>query len=201
MTAYGDRSALKVRMGLEAGDTSQDAALDSLLEQMARYLDAQCERDFFRHPTTAVEPDETRIVRARGRSSRLGFRSGIVTLTSLESADSPAGPWTVVAAADYTFEPWDLPPDETYEQLLLLEGKWDAGFYRATGHFGFAAPPAMIVDANLDGARELHRQGPGGGAPVGVNQFGTPMFLRGTPKSVLDAIARYAWRNRDFSAD
>lgn len=199
MVAYAALADLKAR--LEITDAAQDALLNGLLEQVARFLDGECERDFFRHPTLAVDPAETRIIRTTGRSRRVAVRDGMITVSSVETATSPAGTYTAVAATDYAFDPYELPPEETHEHLLLVPTsayrKWPEGYVRIVGHFGFAAVPRMIVDANLDGARELYRQGPGGGGPIGVTQFGTPIFNRGMPKSVLDAIDRYAWR--DFS--
>lgn len=199
MVAYATLADVKTISGLKAGDPSNDDSYAIFLERVARYLDTECGRDFFRHPTLAGDPPETRIVRASGRHRRLMVRSGIISLSGLESATAPTGPWSAVAAAEWYLDPWDLPPHESYEAIVRVDGEaWAAGFYRPTGHFGFDAVPPLIVTANLEGARELERQGPGGGGPVGVNQFGTPLFMRGEPKSVNDAIRHYAWRRRNF---
>lgn len=203
MTAYALLDDLKADLGVDAADTSQDVVLTRRLEFMARWLDVECERTFTRQP---VAGDATFTFHGHGRRS-LPVRRGIVSIGGIEVAEGTGQSYAALDPAGWYLDPPDLLPEDSYDRIVLTDvagrSVWSRGVktIRLTGTvLGFLAVPTLIVAANLDGARELHRQGPGGGGPVGVNQFGTPLFLQGMPRSVSDAVQRYAWRYRDFSS-
>jgi hypothetical protein len=190
-TAYATLDALREYVNVP--NTSQDNLLSDLLVDASGYLDAQCGRDFYRHPQ--VSGTEIRTFDGTG-TSRLRVRAGIVSLTTVEIATQTGGTFTALGATAWMLDPSDKSDTETYGtvQLTGLGTPYFApgyGTVRLTGVFGWAAPPAMIRKATLDLAREWYRQGPGGGGPVGVNQFGTPIFGAGMPLSVKQAIAQY----------
>jgi hypothetical protein len=193
-TAYATLDAL--REYLNVPDVSSDNVLSDLLEDASRHLDEKCGRDFLRHP--GVSGTETRTFLTE-RGNLLEVRAGIVSLDTVELAPYTGAAYSTLAADDWTLWPTDPEPYHSYSGVALT----DTGSYRywypalagarLTGVFGFAQVPPLIRRATLDLAREWYRQGPGGGGPVGVNQFGTPIFGAGEPKSVRDAIEEYAW--------
>ena len=190
ISAYATLDAL--REYVDPPDASQDNLLSDLLLQASTYIDGQCRRDFYRHPQ--VTGTEIRTINGNGRR-RLWVKAGIVSLSTVELAELTGGSYTALASTD-----WILGPDEpigSYDWIDLSDQsaytEWFAGYetVRLTGVFGQASVPADIEKATLDLAREWYRQGPGGGGPVGVNQFGTPIFGAGMPRSVQDAINTY----------
>jgi hypothetical protein len=193
-TAYATLGALREYLNL--GDASSDNVLSDLLEDASRYLDEKCGRDFLRHP--GVSGTETRTFLTE-RGNLLEVRAGIVSLTTVQLATYTGAAYNTLSAADWVLWPTDPEPYHSYSGIALT----DTGSYRTwypalagaqlTGVFGFAEVPPLIRRATLDLAREWYRQGPGGGGPVGVNQFGTPIFGAGEPKTVRDAIEEYAW--------
>jgi hypothetical protein len=185
-----------LREYVDLPDDSKDNLLSDLLVQASAYLDAACERDFYRHPQ--IDGTETRLFDGTG-TVRLRVRAGIVSLSQVEIATTVAGGFTTVDPTDYVLAPTDKAADMSYTSVLLVNytGSWTNWYtvrqgVRLTGVFGWAEVPQTIRKATLDLAREWYRQGPGGGGPVGVNQFGTPLFLAGMPRSVQDAITRYS---------
>jgi hypothetical protein len=184
-----------LREYLQLPDDSHDNLLSDLLRQASGALDAACERDFYRHP--AVSGTEVRTFNGTG-TRRLYVRAGVVSLTTVELITAVGGSYVTVDPAEYQLAPADKADDMSYTHVVLTGAtgtysSWYSvyGGVRLTGVFGWASVPPMIEKATLDLAREWYRQGPGGGGPVGVNQFGTPLFLAGMPRSVQDAVARY----------
>jgi hypothetical protein len=191
-TAYATLDAL--REYLNPPDNSQDNLLSDLLADASAYLDTKIGRDFYRHPQ--ITGTEIRTFNGSA-SSFLPVAAGMVSLTLVELATQTGGAYTSLAATDWALYPFELSPEASYSALVLSNvgnyPYWYSGIatVRLTGVFGSASVPAMIRKATLDLAREWYRQGPGGGGPVGVNQFGTPIFGGGLPLSVKQAIDQY----------
>lgn len=193
LTAYATLDSLREYLGLP--DDSRDNLLSDLLVDASDYINALCGRDFYRHPQ--VSGTEVRTFDT-GPGPRVRVNAGIVSLSLVELASYTGSSYTALTGTGWVLEPADKAPDYSYTSVLLS----DQGTYRTwysayagarlTGVFGSSTVPAMIRKATLDLAREWYRQGPGGGGPVGVNQFGTPIFGGGMPSSVRDAIARYS---------
>lgn len=198
--AYGTLATLKLLMGIS--DASQDAALSDRLEQMADWLDQECERTFTRQPSSG---EGVFVFHGNGRRI-LPVRRGIVSMSVIEYAPGTGQAYTALDSDEWYLDPPELLPEDSYDRIVLSDvatiTEWPRGVntIRGTGVLGYSAAPSGVVNANLNGAAELHRQGPGGGHPVGLNQFGQPLFMQGLPRSVFDALNRYAWRNRDFSS-
>lgn len=191
-TAYATLDALREYVNIP--NTSQDNLLSDLLVDASGYLDAKCERDFYRHP--AVTGTEARTFDGNGRT-RLHVRAGIISLTTVEQAPYTGGSYASLVAADWVLGPTDKPANDPYTEIHVSDRGgypywyWGSSTIRLTGVFGWPSPPAMIRKATLDLAREWYRQGPGGGGPVGINAFGTPIFGGGLPLSVRQAIEHY----------
>lgn len=192
--AYATLDAL--REYVENPDNSKDNMLSDLLVQASASLDRKCRRDFFRHPQ--LTGTETRTFDGDG-AARLFVRAGIVSLTSVGLAQLTGGSYTTLAGSDWFLQP-DQPVDSYDSVVLSDQSGWvepvayGRRTWQLTGVFGFAAIPEDVVKATLDLAREWYRQGPGGGSPVGLNQFGTPLFLQGAPTTVRDVVENYARR-------
>jgi hypothetical protein len=190
VAAYASLDAL--REYISAPDDSPNNLLSDLLVDASGYLDARCERNFYRHP--AVTGTEVRTFDGSG-THRLRVRLGIISLDTVEVAVMTGAPYT--ATTSYLLAPADKPDADPYSTIVLTglssPPVWYRGYatVKLTGVFGWSAVPALIRKATLDLAREWYRQGPGGGGPVGINQFGTPIFGGAEPKSVKDAIAQY----------
>lgn len=191
-TAYAELDDLREYIGLP--DASQDNTLSDLLAQASDYIDVKCGRDFYRHP--AVTGTETRTYDGTG-GSIVWIPDGIVSATGaslrLYTGSSPIA----LASGDWVLGPADKLADRSYQWIGLSDvgayRTWSVGYgtVSVTGVFGNETIPPLIAKATLDLAREWYRQGPGGGGPVGVNQFGTPMFLQGMPTTVREVIAHY----------
>lgn len=190
--AYANFDDLREMLNLP--DASQDNVLADLLADASGWIDAECGRDFYRHP--GVTGTEIRTFNGNG-SSWLPVAAGIVSLTTVEVAQTTGASYTTVASTGWFLEPRDKASDLSYSAVALSDFGpqfyWPPGYatVRLTGVFGSATIPPLIKKAALDLAREAFRQGPGGGGPVGINQFGTPIFGGGMPASVTRAIARY----------
>ncbi len=183
-----------LREYLSLPDDSRNNLLSELLRDASDYISAKCGHDFYRHPQ--VTGTEVRTFDGNG-SGLIRVPVGIVSLTQAELANYSGGSYSILAGADWTLYPLDKSDDVSYRAIALSDQGtyryWPSGFatVRLTGVFGWASVPAMIRKATLDLAREWYRQGPGGGGPVGVTQFGTPIFGGGEPKSVRDAVEHY----------
>ena len=195
---YAELEDLNEYLNLPQADDKANLLLD-LLNEATGYLSSLCERDFFKHPQSGTE---VRLFNGTA-GPRLRVKAGIVSLTQVRWASSTGSTLEVLPSTDYQLGPLDKPDNEPYEWMYLSDASssatqtWPPGIntVELTGQFGWPQIPAMIRKATLDLAREWYRQGPGGGGPVGINQFGTPIFGGGLPLSVKDAVNRYSARS------
>ena len=193
LQAYAALESLRLYVDLP--DTTRDELLEELLAQASGYIDDQCDRDFYRHPQ--VSGTEVRTYDSDGRLAVL--YEDIISLTTVEIASGTGQTYATIAAGStgYYLRPATVRTGRPYESLVLS----DQGLYthvpagravlRLTGAFGWSSVPAAIERATIEVAREWYRQGPGGGGPIGVTAFGTPIFGGAMPRSVRDAIAAY----------
>lgn len=193
-SAYATLDALREYVQLP--NNARDNLLSDLLVDASGYLDAKIGHDFYRHPAVASAPDEVRTYDGTGGDTLI-IRSGIIELTSVEVAAQTGGTYNTLTATDWVLGPPDKPSTDPYWYIAVSNTGsypyWYRGYntIRLTGVFGWPSIPPMISKATLDLAREWYRQGPGGGGPVGINQFGTPIFGGGLPLSVKQAIDLY----------
>lgn len=187
---------------LRLPNSDQDNLLVDLLRQATDYLIGELGRDVFRHP--AVAGTEVRILNGEG-GYRLDVPAGIVSLTGIRLAAGSGAPWYTMLASDWTLVGGGRPylgvgggmyqtpatAIELTDVSVATEWYSGTGTVELTGVFGFPAIPSLIEKATLDLAREWYRQGPGGGGPVGVNQYGTPLFAAGMPLTIKKAIEQF----------
>lgn len=201
-TAYASLNSL--REYLDLPDDSKDNMLVDLLRQATDYMIGKMGRDCFRHPP--ISGTETRLLSVDWRSSDLDVGAGIISLDLIRVAAGTGGAWTsLTAATDWRLSGGGQPyigvggamftvPSRYIELTDVAPlSRWYTGYdvVELTGAFGFPAVPSLVEKATLDLAREWYRQGPGGGGPVGVNQYGTPLFAAGLPRTVADAIREF----------
>ncbi len=207
ITAYATVANLKETMNLP--DNSKDNQLSDLLVMASARINSMCGRDFYKHPQDGTTETRTYHVgrRASNRlSSAIGKGIDIVSISSLTLADVTGNtPTTITAGASgYFLEP-DYPmPGWPYEDVVLsnLGGSFLAypmgyNIVSITGVFGWAAVPPLVELATLDQARTWYHQAAGGGAPIGMSAFGTPIFGPDTPATVKQVWEAY--RRQSFA--
>jgi hypothetical protein len=143
----------------------------------------------------------------RSLVAALGSGVDIASITTLEMADVDGGTYTTIASGSTGYygiagtgpTPW---PYEDIE-LSRLAASYSAytlgdATLRVTGVLGFTSVPRLVRRASIDMVREWIRQGPQGGVPAGVNQYGTPLFVQGEPhtfRKVTDPAGPYVKRS------
>lgn len=199
----------ELRRGMDLPDDSRDDELQALLMQASDYITHEVcgGRRFFRDPvytgTTTITLDVVR----DGQPSlwqATGQRLDIISLTSVGIATVTGGAYSAILTGSTG---WYLSPGYPkagwpYEDVVLSNvgttaTSWPSGYstVQLVGAFGWPAIPDLVKRATVDLAREWYRQGPGGGGPVGINAFGTPVFGGGEPASIRQLRrSEYAWR-------
>ena len=191
-TAYASFDDLREYLSLP--DASKDNLLADILAAASGYIDAKCGRDFYRHP--GVTGTEVRTF--DGGLYDVFVKPGLVSVSSVAVATATGGSFgSPLSASEWILGPRDKASDESYHWLSLSDvstySYWPVGYgtVQITGVFGSATIPPLVTKATLDLAREWYRQGPGGGGPIGINQFSVPIFASGLPTTVRDTISRY----------
>jgi hypothetical protein len=203
--AYATRQELVREMDLP--DDGRYDLLDQALVQATQKVTQVCGgRSFFRAPVGSgtktlqldIRYDSPRLSLARGR------RLDIISLSTVGVAAYTGASYDTVASgsAGYYLAPDDPLTGFPYTDVVLsdlgsLYTSYPQGMrtVQLVGAFGWAAVPELVKRATIDLAREWYRQGPGGGGPVGINQFGTPVFGPGAPPSIRQLYeSEYAWR-------
>ena len=190
--------------------TDDNNVLSDFLVRASDRVDQLCGRQFYRNPQVSGDGTFTLHVtnpRTNRLSAALGHGIDIVSVTSLSLAYYTGGPLGTVAlgASGYFLWPDVVPLGQPYTDLILSDYTgtyyyWPRGYGTIvlTGVLGFPSVPPLVQQATIDLAREWFRQGPGGGGPVGINAFGTPVFGPGTPSSVMD-LYNSDYRRQSFA--
>lgn len=190
-----------VAVGNFGTDQSKYGYFADLLLAAKELIDSRCGRTFARNPQINGDGTFTfRVARPGQRSlaAALGYGVDIGSITTLEIADVDGGTYTTIASGStgYYGLPGVGPSPWPYEDVELsrLAANYSAytlgdATVRLTGVLGFTSVPALVRRASIDMVREWFRQGPQGGVPSGVNQYGTPMFLMGEPHTFRQLTA------------
>lgn len=208
LLAYATVDDVIETMSVVASDTKAYNLLADLLVDATDAISLMCGRSFFRSPS--VSGTEERIYhvandRAKTLSEALGMGVDIISLTTVEFADSVSGSYTTVAsgATGYYLNPLYPVSGWPYEDIELSPHGASYltfprhGLVRLTGAFGWSAIPPLVKRATIDLAREWYRQGPGGGGPIGIGALGQPVFSSGRPPTWWE-LYRSDYRRRDF---
>jgi hypothetical protein len=193
-----------------ANDETKNPLIADLLIDAKELIDERCGRTFARNPQISGDGTFTFRVRRPGQRSlvaALGSGVDIASITTLEMADVDGGTYTTIASGSTGYygiagtgpTPW---PYEDIE-LSRLAASYSAytlgdATLRVTGVLGFTSVPRLVRRASIDMVREWIRQGPQGGVPAGVNQYGTPLFVQGEPhtfRKVTDPAGPYVKRS------
>jgi len=147
-----------------APDSAKAARIIDLLDVAAEEVNAECGRDFFRHPTTGTE---TFTVDGHGGTT-LHFHDGLISLDLLEYSEDLGVTFTEFASGD-----WSLRGDDYSSTAPALDGEpyfhvvlspasttrtsfpRGQSVLRATGARGWTAAPRRLVEANAQRARQL----------------------------------------------
>jgi hypothetical protein len=152
----------------------------------ARYqLDDELGIDLFRHPQTGTEAF---YIQSDGGST-LHVHEGIVTLDSLEVAESVTDPYEMVDAGDWVLETPSAgqPSFHIYALGAVARSTWPTGgrLVRAVGARGWPRVPEHAVKANIELARlALSADGTFQGGTVGPSELGRPEGGYRLPDSV-----------------
>ena len=221
LVAYATLDDLRETLALGT-NTAYDNLLYDLLIDVSADLDAVCQRRFYRDPqvsgTTTVYADVSHVSASlRDAIGRATFVDGraldIVSVSNLYVRDSETSSYVEVSAGDtgYYLDGWSVGvgvfgTDWPYEDVTLSP----AGTYtlfptgrravKIVGAFGFPRVPDPVKRAVISECAERFRQKISGGSqPVGVNQFGTPIFLTGDSPD-MRRVLRHPFSRRPMAA-
>ena len=163
---YCTRDQLKKRLGMEVGDTQDDALLDELVTAASRAIDDYCQRRFYAvSETRTYTPEDSHTLAVDDLLS-------VTTLKTDEDGDR-AYEVTWGAARDYWQEPGDdAAQGQPYTQIVFdrpdgryrFMGRWRG--VQIVGSFGYAAvAPKPVVEACIRLAERLYKLKD---APLGV---------------------------------
>lgn len=199
IVAYAEVDDLEEMLPTVAG-RDRNWLYDRLVDA-TNYINAECGRDFFRHPQ--VDGTETRVVRTY-RGDRIIVNAGIVSLSAVAYAPTFGDPFTPLGAE---FTDWYLDdPMEarsadgteltTYYSLRLPESGSITNWYttprgaQLTGVFGWQEVPGIIRAGTLSLARQFVSQRlTVGGSPGGDVEFGSGFNVVPLPTETYRAIA------------
>ena len=170
------------------------------LVDASNFIDAECGRDFYRHPQ--VDGTETRVVRTY-RGDKLVVDAGIVSLSTVSYAATFGDPWTLLGAENtdwYLADPVEARSGDgteltTYYSVMLPTTAVLTNWYtvprgaQLTGVFGWQEVPGIIKAGTLALARSYVSQRlTGGGAPSGDVEFGSGFNVVPLPTETYRAI-------------
>ncbi len=165
MSAYASLDDYNAILTTEvAPGTPKAARIIDLLEVAAEEINAECGRDFFRHPTTGTE---TFTVDGHG-GSILHFHEGLISLDLLEYSDDRGVTFTEFATGDWSLRGDDYSSTapalagEPYFHVVLSPASTTRTSFtrgqsvlRLTGARGWNVGPRRLVEANAQRARQL----------------------------------------------
>lgn len=177
-------------------DADKLARIRTLLEEVSDELDMEVGRDFYRHPR--VSGTETRTIHGSG-TGRICIHQGVVSITSLEVAESVGGTYTTIASGDYFLETLYSQPGHPYDHLTLSTAGAIRTTYprlqrivRITGVFGFEEPPAPVKAAVKDRVRQRYAADPSVlGGVIGPEEGGRPVMLGNFPHTFYRVKEKY----------
>jgi hypothetical protein len=199
----------EVTRGLDLPDSSRDDELEASLVEVTDFITNKVcgGRSFFRDPvgtgtkTLTLDvnfPNQRKLSLARGR------RLDIISLSSVSVALQTGDGYDTVASGATGFY---LIPDypalnHPYEDVALSDlGSTYTTFptgYRTVqlvGAFGWSTVPYLVRRATVEMVRWLWNNRGQEGQPVGLSQFGAPVFA-GLPKTVRELyMSQYAWKD------
>lgn len=139
----------------EPDDIDTITRINSLCVSTAEMIDGELSRDFHRHPAAAT--DDPIEVLVDGHGSRvLHVHRGLISLESLEVRSSIGSAWSTIDEDDWELvSMFEAEGDRPYDHIQVARRlpTFPRGV-RLTGHFGWAKPPAKLLEANIAWIRQ-----------------------------------------------
>ena len=199
----------EVLRGMDMPDESRYDELESLLVEATDFITTKvCDgRSFFRDPigsgTTTLTldvlyPEQDLLSLARGQGL------DIISLTSVGVGGYTGDTYTTVASGSTGY--FTIPDRPAvgwpYADIALSDVGTDYVEFptgrrtvQLVGAFGWATVPPLVRRATVELVRWLWNSRGREGEPVGLSQFGAPIFA-GLPKTVRELyMSRYAWKD------
>jgi hypothetical protein len=189
MTAlsYCTRANVKIRLGIDSGDTTDDTLLDSIVAQTNDWIELYCQRPVGPSNGGTATFDSTDDV--SGYTGYLYVRRGIRTITSITVAGSTSGTPVAGTVDDFIILPrtQDRRPDwpgfyvQVKDTVVGAVSSWGNGYGDITivGDFGWAAiPPAIVEIAEVIAVRTWHSRQAGQQDIIGSEANGEPTVSR-----------------------
>lgn len=177
---YADREALKLRLNIEATDTSRDALLDGALAASSRGIDRATGRRFWL--------DDTATARVFTMAGRVMCGDGGERLLLDDMGAAPTLVETGAGSSWATVTDYDTAPDNALVRgrpitaLLLAAGGWGAGpRARVTAAWGWPTVPDEIAEATLIQAARLYRRKDSPEGVTGSAEWGVVRLSRRDP--------------------
>lgn len=187
--AIATLAGVKQRLGTTA------ATDDDMLERYVRKVNTAIIRRLGYYPGPASDTERLYDGRDAVRdATRLYITGGFRSLSKVELASG--GTFSEVAAADWMAGPkaWALAPGEPCAWIDLLSGTIPTGAedVRLTGIFGWASPPADLVDvAETWAVRNWKARASGDADVLGSDEFGNVIVSDRIPPSWRNIIDSY----------
>lgn len=188
---YVTRAELKSYLKIDSSITDYDADLDDVLESSTREINNHCSRQFNRDNVITSTGTQTRVYACR--YSWLAEIDDVHTITDLEIDTDPNGDGTYTeawTASDYQLEPlngirdgntgWPYFKIRAINALRFPVLGYVASL-RVTAHFGWAAVPADVKQAQLMLAAETFKMREAPFGVAGWSEFGA-VRVRDIPK-------------------
>lgn len=141
--AYVTASQLKQHLGIDASDTSQDAYLGELADQVSGFIDSYTGRTFSASDRTATNETHTRSGRVIWLRS-----SGVKDVTEVKVRELRSDDWTTLGSAEYE-----------WTESGRLELAYPYTFVSVTYTVAGAPLSAAITGAALELAANVYRGG------------------------------------------
>jgi hypothetical protein len=179
---YGSLTLLRLKLGIEADDTTRDELLTKALAASSRGIDRVTGRRFWLDETAT-----TRTVNPRGRVVReadgdLLLVNDIGNTASLVVEIGSGSTFTAVT--DYETSPDNALADgQPVTGLLRLNGTWGTGTTRVriTARFGWPTVPDEITEAALIQATRLYKRKDSPEGIIGSAEWGVRNLSRRDP--------------------
>lgn len=182
--AYATAAAVKARLGIGSGDTTDDTLIGTICDQINQFIESPQGTGRILAPINST----TYLIDGDG-SRRLYFPRGIRAITDLQIGAYTGATKDVIAATDYYLRPLAQDRKPGWPAMYVELSDRPAGSYRTfpegyetvsmTCTAGWAAIPDDITDVALTTAvRAWHARQSGQADLVGTDETGEPLVSR-----------------------
>jgi hypothetical protein len=198
--AYVTLTAAKARLGISSADTTDDAEIQVVCDQVNGYIESFTGRVIAPAGSATYTFDGFDALDNRV----LFLPKGIRSISLLETTTYTGGPWYTVPAGNYFLRPTDHEKDPAFPHTEVVmtnvptAGNYSPLFYngydtvRVTGLWGFAAIPDEIKEiAEVMAVRAWSARQAGQTDQIGVSELGQPVISRTLSIRDRDTLQRY----------